>query len=206
MTEGGAGPGLPRAPAQGPFRTQRQQRSLSLHGHRRPPSRGQGWAPWSFPGRSLPPPGFTVPGSPRRARSFEVEPPPGPRGSPPPPKRPETQLLGVVGLRGWWELVERVRGPSPTLARHATCSLWWGLSAKPSCGNKLPQEWPCVLPVSGAPQRTPLVPRLDLRVSSPPPSRGPSAYKYPYLSPLLLVVFPTHNFQLSFEQNRSLPE
>ena len=117
MTEGGAGPGLPRAPAQGPFRTQRQQRSLSLHGHRRPPSRGQGWAPWSFPGRSLPPPGFTVPGSPRRARSFEVEPPPGPRGSPPPPKRPETQLLGVVGLRGWWELVERVRGPSPTLAR-----------------------------------------------------------------------------------------
>ena len=117
MTEGGAGPGLPRPPAQGPFRWQRQQRSLSLHGHPHPSSRGQGWAPWSFPGRNPPPLGLTVPGSPRRARPFEVEPPPGPRGSPPPPQRPETPPLGVVGLRGWWERAEGVRGPSPTLAR-----------------------------------------------------------------------------------------
>lgn len=27
------------------------------------------------------------------------------------------QPLGVVGLRGWWERAEEVRGPSPTLAR-----------------------------------------------------------------------------------------
>lgn len=37
-------------------------------------------------------------------------------------------------------------------------------------------------------------------------SRALGPYKYPLLSVLFLAAFPTHNFQLRFEQNRSLPE
>ena len=37
-------------------------------------------------------------------------------------------------------------------------------------------------------------------------SRALGPYKYPVLSALFLAAFPTRNFQLSFEQNRSLPE
>lgn len=120
VTKGRAGPGLPRPPPpapQGPFPPQRQQGSLSLPRAPPPPFLGPRLGSLEFPRPLSPPPGLTVLGSPGRARRFEVEPPPGPRGSPPPPQRPETQPFGVVGLRGWWGQAEGVSGPSPTLAR-----------------------------------------------------------------------------------------
>lgn len=40
--------------------------------------------------------------------------------------------------------------------------------------------------------------------SNPFPSEGSWPYEYPHLSPLSLVSLPTHNVQLSFEQNCSL--
>ncbi|XP_043727759.1 proline-rich protein HaeIII subfamily 1-like [Cervus elaphus] len=107
-----AGPGDwgSRCRMDGPFPPQRQQGSLSLPRAPPPPFLGPRLGSLEFPRPLSPPPGLTVLGSPGRARRFEVEPPPGPRGSPPPPQRPETQPFGVVGLRGWLRSGAEARG------------------------------------------------------------------------------------------------